>query len=45
MDQSNIALFSGATQFKPTNFEQTWNHNDAKDREKWRMAARKLGKQ
>jgi hypothetical protein len=34
-------LFSGATQFNPTNFEQAWNHNVAKDREKWRMAIEK----
>jgi hypothetical protein len=25
----------------PTNFELAWNHNDPKDREKWRMAIKK----
>jgi hypothetical protein len=41
LNQPNIALFRGATQFKPKNFEQAWNHNDAKDQEKWRIVIRK----
>jgi hypothetical protein len=40
LDQANIALFSEATQFEPTNFEQAWSHNDAKDK-KWRMVIKK----
>jgi hypothetical protein len=41
LDQANLAVFSGATQVEPTNFEQSLNHNDAKDWEKWRMAIKK----
>jgi hypothetical protein len=41
LDQAKIALFSGATQFEPKNFEQAWNHNEANDQEKWRMAIKK----
>jgi hypothetical protein len=32
--KANIKLLSGATQLESTNFEQVWNHNDAKDQEK-----------
>jgi hypothetical protein len=41
LNQANIGLFNGATKFEPKNFEQAWNHNDAKNREKWRMAITK----
>jgi hypothetical protein len=38
LDQANIALWSGATQIEPKNFEQALSHNDPRDQEKWRMA-------
>jgi hypothetical protein len=41
LDQANIALFSAATKFEPTNFEQAWNHNGTKNREKWRIMIKK----
>jgi hypothetical protein len=34
LNQANIALFSGATQIEPKNYEQARNHNDPKDQEK-----------
>jgi 2-succinyl-5-enolpyruvyl-6-hydroxy-3-cyclohexene-1-carboxylate synthase len=30
LDQANIVLFSEARKFESTNFEQSWNHNDAR---------------
>ena len=39
LDQVNLALFSGMViNEEPTTFEQAWNHQDPKIKEKWREA-------
>ena len=42
LDQINLAFFSGIVfNEEPTTFEQAWNHQDPKIREKWRDAINK----
>jgi hypothetical protein len=42
LDQVNLALLSGMViNEEPTMFEQAWNHQDPKIREKWREAINK----
>jgi hypothetical protein len=41
LDQDNTSMLSVDTQVEPTNYEQSWNYNDPKDQERWRMGIKK----
>jgi hypothetical protein len=42
LEQANVALFSGIViDEEPSTFEEAWNHEDLKTREKWWDAIKK----